>query len=242
MAILVAHRGFCSAAGENRMIDFQNALQICKAVEFDIRLTKDSKVIIFHDHTFARIANNKSGVNDLVYQEIINLAFFKNNINYTPPLFSDFIEKLSKNYQMINVEIKAEVNRKYTSNELTIIFAAIKKLARRTSAEVIVSSFSQELLNEIIRRIKYPVKKGYLFVSNNDFNETYAQQFDYLHPSVAAALDLEMITKLKNINKPLNVWTFKDDKEAMKVNEIYGKQVASYISDNPKLLWKVEDK
>src|SRR5436189_3322879 len=110
MPILVAHRGFRSSEGENRMIDFQNALKICKAVEFDIRLTKDNKVIIFHDDTFQRIGNNKSNVHDLTFSEINNLVFFKKHLNSKPPLFSDFIKELSSDYQMINVEIKEETN------------------------------------------------------------------------------------------------------------------------------------
>ncbi|WP_425382575.1 glycerophosphodiester phosphodiesterase family protein [Spiroplasma endosymbiont of Melieria omissa] len=94
MALLVAHRGFRSTEGENRIIDFQNALKICQAVEFDIRLTKDNKVIIFHDDTFERIANNKSEVSSLLYEEIINLEFFKNNKDWIPPLFNDFMRLL----------------------------------------------------------------------------------------------------------------------------------------------------
>ncbi|WP_342266362.1 glycerophosphodiester phosphodiesterase family protein [Spiroplasma endosymbiont of Villa modesta] len=242
MALLVAHRGFRSTEGENRIIDFQNALKICQAVEFDIRLTKDNKVIIFHDDTFERIANNKSEVSSLLYEEIINLEFFKNNKEWIPPLFNDFIEKLSKNYQMINVEIKEEINRKYTSNQLMVIFSEIKKLEKKSKAEIIVSSFNHQLLNEIVKRIKYPMKKGYLFENKNDFNERYIKNFDYLHPSISVVLDFEMISKLKKLKKPLNIWTFKSDEEAVKINEIYGNQVAGYISDNPKLLWKQKNK
>ena len=238
MPILVAHRGFRSKLGENRMIDFENALQVCRAVEFDIRLTKDNQVIIFHDNTFFRIANNKSEVSALDYQEIINLEFFKNNPIATPPLFSDFIEKLSKNYQMINVEIKEVESQKYTKQQLIVLFAAIEKLAKTTTAEIIVSSFNQDLLNEIVKRIIFPIKKGYLFENKNDFSKKYAKKFDYLHPAVTVALDLEMITKLKTIKKPLNIWTFNDNETAIKINKIYAKQVAGYISDNPNLLWE----
>lgn len=242
MSLLVAHRGFRSTQGENRMIDFQNALKICQAVEFDIRLTRDNKVIIFHDDTFERIANNKSKVNSLYYEEIINLNFFKNNKDWIPLLFNDFIEKLSKDYQMINVEIKEEINRKYTADELMIIFSEIKKLQKSTNAEIIISSFDQQLLEEIDNKIKYPMKKGYLFENKNDFNELYAKKFDYLHPSISIVLDAEMITKFKTIKKLLNIWTFNNNDEAIKVNEIYGEQVAGYISDNPKLLWKRKNK
>ena len=65
MALLVANHRFCSAQSENRIINFQNALKICQAVELDIWLTKDNKVIIFNDDTFEIIDNSKSEINIL---------------------------------------------------------------------------------------------------------------------------------------------------------------------------------
>lgn len=237
MAILVAHRGFRSLNGENRMIDFENALKICQAVEFDIRLTKDNQVIIFHDDTFKRIAHEDIKVNTLTYQAIKELKFFQENPISTPPLFLDFINQLSQNYQTINVEIKEEIDRSYTSEELEIIFSSIKKLADQTQAEIIVSSFNQPLLDEINKRINQPMKKGYLFEAKETFQEKYANDFNYIHPAITTALDQEMVTKLKALNKPLNIWTFKTNEEAKKINVVYQNQVYGYISDNPELKW-----
>lgn len=236
MAILVAHRGFRSEAGENRMIDFENALRVCQAVEFDIRLTKDNQVIIFHDNTFKRIANEDIKVNDLTYQEIKALKFFQENPISIPPLLSEFTNKLSKFYQMINVEIKEEPDRLYTETELTIIFAAINQLATNTKAEIIVSSFDLNLLKEINKRINAPIKKGYLFENKEDFNPEFTN-FDYIHPWIATALNQEMINKLQTLNKPLNIWTFANNQEAQQIKQTYQNQVYGYISDNPELNW-----
>lgn len=237
MAILIAHRGFRSTLGENRMIDFENALKFCLAVEFDIRLTKDNQVIIFHDDTLKRIANEDLKVKDLTFQEIINLEFFKKNPQSKPPLLNDFTMKLGKYYQTINIEIKEEPNHKYTSQELKIIFSEINIVKENTTGEIIVSSFNQEILKEIKARIFSPLKKGYLFDNKNNFNSTFAQEFDYIHPSVTSALDDKIMMQLKNSAKPLNIWTFKTDTEAKKINDAYKKQINGYISDNPKLKW-----
>lgn len=241
MAIVIAHRGFRSVNGENRMVDFINALKTCKAVEFDIRMTKDEKVIIFHDDNFKRIGNENKIVNSLTYQEIKNLAFFKNNPDFLPPLFlNDFTKKLANKYHVINVEIKEETNRKYSNKELEIIFSEIKNLASHTQAEIIVSSFNHILLDEINNRITLPMKKGYLFATKENFNENYAEKFDYIHPSITSALNQKMISKLKAFNKPLNVWTFKKNKQAEKINQIYHEQVKGYISDISNLIWTKE--
>lgn len=237
MAILVAHRGFRSPAGENRMVDFENALKVCPAVEFDIRLTKDNQIIIFHDDTFNRIGGVDVKVNNLTYEEIKNLPFFKENPISVPPLLLTFIEQLSSRYQIINVEIKEEPDRLYTEAELELIFNGIKKLGQTTTAEIIVSSFDANLLNEIKKQIVAPMKKGYLFEEQKDYQESYATAFDYIHPCNETAYEPEIITKLKKLNKPLNIWTFKTNEEAEKIKQIYGDQVYSYISDNPELKW-----
>lgn len=237
MAFLIAHRGFKTSNGENRMIDFQNALQVCKAVEFDIRLTKDNQIIIFHDDTFERIAHEKVNVNNLTYQDILNLDFFIKNITSIPPLLNDFSQKLSQEYQLINIEIKAELSHKYSQSELESIFLTIKKMQKNTNAEIIVSSFNQDILNEIKDRITLPIKKGYLFENKKDFHQTLAKDFDYIHPSIAVALEEEMINKLKTLHKPLNVWTFTTNEQAKKINNLYHNQVNGYISDNPDLNW-----
>lgn len=241
MAILVAHRGFRSTNGENRIVDFINALKTCKAVEFDIRMTKDEKIIIFHDNDFKRIGNENKTVNSLSYQEIKNLDFFKNNPDFLPPLLiNDFAKNLANKYQVINVEIKAEVNRNYSNKELEIIFSEIKNLTFYTEAEIIVSSFNQNLLDEINKRIQLPIKTGYLFNTKENFNENYAKKFDYIHPSIKSALNQKMISKLKILNKPLNIWTFKTNKQAEKINQIYQEQVKGYISDIKNLKWTKE--
>lgn len=237
MAILVAHRGFRSINGENRMIDFENTLKICKAVEFDIRLTKDNQVIIFHDDTFKRIGDADVKVNDLTYQEIKALKFFQENPIATPPLFLDFITKLSEQFEMINVEIKEEPDRNYTQAELEIIFSTIKKLLNHTKAEIIVSSFDHYLLHQISQQITAPMKKGYLFENKEDYQEEFATSFDYIHAQVAIALETEMISKLKTLNKPLNIWTFANNEAAQKIYQTYQDQIYGYISDDPNLKW-----
>ncbi|MBY7703735.1 hypothetical protein JIY74_26065 [Vibrio harveyi] len=77
--ILVAHRGFRGLFGENRVFDFENALKITKAVEFDIRLTRDNQVIIFHDHNFKRIGKLNKTVKSMTYDEIKEIPYFKEN-------------------------------------------------------------------------------------------------------------------------------------------------------------------
>lgn len=230
MAILVAHRGFRSLEGENRIIDFTNALKTCKAVEFDIRMTKDKKIIIFHDHNFKRIGQINKTVRSLTYQEIKEIPFFKKNPLFLPPLLiEDFANNLANKYLMINIEIKPNY---YTKNEFIIIEKNLKELKKKTKAEVIISSFNYEILKFINTLDNKYFKKGYLIksLSNIDFN--LIKNFNYLHPYIGTLKQKRNIETINKINLPMNIWTIKKNEDIKIINNLYNKKlINSYISD-----------
>lgn len=234
--MLIAHRGFRTPKSENTMQDFLQALEICKGVEFDIRLTKDKKVIIFHDDDFKRIGNDDRFVSELNFDEIINLYFFEKNPSKKPPLFDEFI-RISERYEFINVEIKEDINRPYSDEDINLILSEIKTLTEKTKAEVVISSFDLKILNYVINNklLAPKVKIGYLFEFIKEFDEELAQKVDYIHPSVSESCLPEMIEIFKKLDKPLNIWTFKRPEEAKKIKEIYGDLAKTYISDTPHL-------
>ncbi|ASZ09382.1 glycerophosphodiester phosphodiesterase [Mesoplasma chauliocola] len=233
---LVAHRGFRAPGRENRMIDFTDALKTCKAVEFDIRLTKDKQIIIFHDHNFKRIGNLDKTVKSMTFSEIKQMKYFKKNPEKLPPLFvDDFVEKISSKYDFINVEIKPDRN---TKEEFEIIKKGLEKLRSKTKAEIVVSSFGYEALKFISSLDENKFKKGYLteYVKKVDFK--LIKKFDYLHPYVGNLKSKGSKEIVKKINLPMNVWTFKNDKDARIIWSMYEKRVNSFISDKKDLMIK----
>ncbi|ATQ35792.1 glycerophosphoryl diester phosphodiesterase [Mesoplasma entomophilum] len=230
---LVAHRGFRGPGRENRMIDFIDALKSCKGVEFDIRLTKDKKIIIFHDHNLKRIGNVNKTVKSMTFEEIKNIDFFKNNPENIPPLFvEDFINKISNKYEFINVEIKPNKN---TKEEFELIKKALELLRKKTKAEIVVSSFGNEALKFISELDVNKFKKGYLteYVKKVDFS--LIRKFDYLHPYVGNLKSHDSLKYVEKINLPINVWTFKNDKDAEIIYFKYRKYLNSLISDKKDL-------
>ncbi len=227
--MLVAHRGFRSINGENRMVDFENALKYCKAVEFDIRLTKDKKIIIFHDHNFSRIGDCNERVKSLTYEEIKNINFFKNNKEFLPPLFiEDFVDKLAVKYSMINVEIKPD---RYSIQDFNIIKEALLILRKKTQAEIIVSSFGVSCL-EFINKLPVEFKKAYLAVGLGNIDYSLLKKFDYLNLCITTLKQKKNISIIKQINMPLNIWTFKNNEEVKLMISYYGLDlIHSFISD-----------
>ncbi len=228
--MLVAHRGFRNSWRENRLIDFQDALNIAPAVEFDIRLTKDKKIIIFHDHNFVRIGKVNEKVKNLTYEEIKQLPFFVKNTNWTPTLLDDFKNIIGDRYEFINIEIKPDY---YSVSDYEIIINQIRKF-KNLKAEIVVSSFSKRD-QEVILTLEPRFKKGYLFEKLSHFDEKFAQNFDYLHPPVSLINRKKNVDYFKKLNKLMNPWTYKLDAQAQKSYRLYGKLIYGYISDKSDL-------
>lgn len=55
--LIIAHRGYCSLFPENTIESIEAALFKCDLVEFDVLLTKDHQVVIFHDRYLSHITN-----------------------------------------------------------------------------------------------------------------------------------------------------------------------------------------
>jgi len=71
---LCAHRGAMNTHPENTLSAFREAIR-CGAhmIEFDVRLTKDKRLVVIHDSTVDRTTNGKGEVSDLAFGEIRRL-------------------------------------------------------------------------------------------------------------------------------------------------------------------------
>jgi glycerophosphoryl diester phosphodiesterase len=71
MPLIIAHRGDSAHAPENTLAAFRRAAEVgADGIEFDVRLTKDGEVVVFHDSSLHRIANRKSKIIQLAAEEL----------------------------------------------------------------------------------------------------------------------------------------------------------------------------
>lgn len=69
-----AHRGLSALMPENTLPAFAAALALgADEIEFDVRLTKDLKLIVSHDGTLERISDGEGQLSDFTLQELKNL-------------------------------------------------------------------------------------------------------------------------------------------------------------------------
>ena len=69
--LIIAHRGDSAHAPENTLAAFQRAVDAgADGIEFDVRLTKDGDVAVFHDSSLNRIAGRPGKVLQLTSEEL----------------------------------------------------------------------------------------------------------------------------------------------------------------------------
>ena len=101
-----AHRGLFDNAGpapENSMKAFEAAIEAGYGIEMDIRLTKDGKVVVFHDDTLARVCGLKQQVDAMTLAELKELKLLGTEERI--PEFGEFLS-LVKGRVPLLVEFK----------------------------------------------------------------------------------------------------------------------------------------
>ncbi len=102
-----AHRGLHTkdmAVPENSMAAFEQAVKAGYGIEFDINLTADDKVVVFHDDTLTRMCGVDKRVADCTYEEIKDLTLLKTTQRI--PLFEEVLTLVDGKIPLI-VELKA---------------------------------------------------------------------------------------------------------------------------------------
>ena len=69
--VWISHRGYTAKAVENTAPAFQAAMDIgFKHLETDLRMTGDGQIVLIHDETLSRLANDRRRVRDLTRREL----------------------------------------------------------------------------------------------------------------------------------------------------------------------------
>ncbi|MBR4626538.1 MAG: glycerophosphoryl diester phosphodiesterase membrane domain-containing protein [Ruminococcus sp.] len=147
-----AHRGFSTAAPENTRYAFEAALESdTDYIELDVQLTKDGKLVVFHDNTLDRTTNGTGLLTEHTYDELMELSAgckFGDGTEYADARIMTLEEvlRLVGKDKMLNIEIK-DVGDAECAVEMTVDL--ITKYNITTSCYV--SSFSYPLMRQVKR-------------------------------------------------------------------------------------------
>lgn len=109
---ICAHRGAMETHPENTIIAFAEAIRLgAHMIEFDVRMTKDKKLVIIHDDTVDRTTNGTGLVNELTLDEIQNLDAgswkSKGFAGEKVPTFTEALAVMPKNI-WLNIHLKGD--------------------------------------------------------------------------------------------------------------------------------------
>ncbi|WP_069998469.1 glycerophosphodiester phosphodiesterase [Cellulosilyticum sp. I15G10I2] len=99
MVLNCAHRGASAYYPENTMLAFRKAIELgCDAIETDIHVSKDGRLVLIHDDKVDRTTNKKGDVKDYTFKELERMGV---------PSLEQLIV-LAKRYGIIlNLELKS---------------------------------------------------------------------------------------------------------------------------------------
>ncbi len=103
----VAHRGLFDnkTVPENSLPAFQKAAELGFPVELDVQITRDEKLVVFHDAGLGRMCGDRRRVTDLSYQELSGLRLLDTDEKI--PLFREVLDVIGGRVPIV-MEIKPE--------------------------------------------------------------------------------------------------------------------------------------
>jgi glycerophosphoryl diester phosphodiesterase len=153
---VIAHRGGAHEAPENTLAAFRRATSNGYAIECDVRLSGDGKVVVFHDETLGRTTDGKGRVADKNFEELKVLDAGEGE---RVPLLTEVLGLVDARVPII-IEVKCgrcmvEVKR--------LVQALIKDIEDMNAAgSVVVASFSSFALHHL-KRMAPKLLRGLIF-------------------------------------------------------------------------------
>lgn len=133
--LVIAHRGLFDpnhCIPENSMAAFREAVKHHCAIELDLHLTKDNKIVVFHDHSLMRMCQDERVIEQCTYEELTKLHLA--NTNEHIPLFTDVLSYVNGRVLLL---LELKLNTKNTE-----LCAMTAKVLQDYNGPVLIESFN----------------------------------------------------------------------------------------------------
>ena len=168
---IISHRGNGNYYKGNTKEALLKALEYdyIDGIEFDVRMTKDKKIVIIHDPIIDFVSDGTGIVKYMDYNELLKYNF-GNNEHYSKICLLDELLNSINNNKIIMIEIKGILD------DYKDVVDSVYNIIKKYKLNIYIISFNYELL---LYLKKYKIKCGLLtmyFINNNrlynnfDFN------------------------------------------------------------------------
>ena len=217
---IIAHRGIYDniQIPENTLLAFKEALKHNLPIELDIHLTKDNKLVVFHDYTLERMTNQKLTIELLQIKDLENITLLN---------CKEKIPTLKEVLNLVNGKVPLLIEVKCKTSEKTIIETLLNEL-NNYNGKVYIQSFNPKLV-KILKRRKTRYKIGLLINKNTNKKIWKIINYPYLYIKYIKpdfiSIHKSLIQKKyiqKYTNKiPILLWTINSNEELTKLSSKY---------------------
>ncbi|KAA3638956.1 MAG: hypothetical protein DWQ02_04380, partial [Bacteroidetes bacterium] len=173
--LILAHRGLVTEYQENSLPAIQGAIDnpYCDGTEFDVFLTKDNKVVLFHDENMKRLTGINRSIYDMTWEDLKTIQILpeievdggirKYNGPANIPLLEDVLETIKGKDFFVDIELKAYVpswGKRKIGREVAKIVKAMDLLD-----QVVCTSFNFFMLYDL-EKVYRPTPTGYAYDDN----------------------------------------------------------------------------
>ena len=240
--LLLAHRGFSETYPENSPLAFRMAVEKTRAdgIESDVHISKDGKLVIFHDATVERTSNGAGYIKDHTYEELLRLDIgiwkapeFAGEHIWTLDQLLEFCDETK---MLLNLELK-NYEVFYEGLEQRVIDAVC---SHKMQDRVFVSSFNHISMQNF-KRLCPEMETGLLYDKPYLDMDRYIERSnaDSMHPRyMLLQYQPELMALYHGRGMKVNTWTVNDESN---MRDMMERGVDCIISNNPELLCQVAD-
>lgn len=240
--ILLAHRGFSGDYPENSPLAFQMAIEKTQVdgFESDVHITKDGRLVVFHDASVERTSNGAGFIKDYTYDEMLELDIgawkspeFAGQHIWT---FDELLDFCKETKMLLNIELK-NYEVFYDGLEQRVIDAVC---ARQMQDQVFASSFNHISMQHF-KKLCPEIETGLLYDKPYLDMAKYIERSnaDNMHPRyMLLQYQPELVGLYHSRGMKVNTWTVNDEEN---MRDMIARGVDCIISNHPDVLCRVAD-
>jgi glycerophosphoryl diester phosphodiesterase len=233
--LVIGHRGASAHAPENTLASFELAIRDkADAIEFDVKLSADKKIVIIHDPTVDRTTN---GIGKVARMNLAALKELDAGGKFSENFKGERIPTLEEVFEQFGKQILMNVELTNYSTPFDDLVKRVVELVKAYKVEdrVIFSSFLARNLR-LTRKLLPEVPCGLLVYSGwlGLFPRWFGwkKRFQALHPYLAD-VNPELVQSVHSSGKRIHVWTVNGKGELIRM---LAYNVDGIFTDDPGML------